>query len=219
MILGIFGNLLTIVALVRCPKVRNVAADFIISLCAADCLFCILVLPFMALRYIRGAWTHGDGLLCTFVPFVQYGNVGVSLLCIAMITINRWNQQTNIYTNERRNWKSFRLCRYIMIAHHSMYARIYKRRWIVFMIAFCWIFSYGFQLPTLFKVWGKIIYYFSFKTWLHRSQHLLQLNESLKCFQENSATIRNLKHAQYSPMTMVEAVRQLYSSSLSCFHA
>lgn len=100
MILGIFGNLLTIVALIRCPKVRNVAADFIISLCAADCLFCILVLPFMALRYIRGAWTHGDGLLCTFVPFVQYGNVGVSLLCIAMITINRWNQWTNIYTNE-----------------------------------------------------------------------------------------------------------------------
>lgn len=32
MIVGIFGNLLTIVALIRCPKVRNVAADFIIRL-------------------------------------------------------------------------------------------------------------------------------------------------------------------------------------------
>jgi len=58
------------------------------SLCAADCLFCLLVLPFMAVRYIVGAWTHGE-FLCTLIPFIQYGNVGVSLLCIAMITINR----------------------------------------------------------------------------------------------------------------------------------
>ncbi|KAG5682437.1 hypothetical protein PVAND_011789 [Polypedilum vanderplanki] len=135
MILGIFGNLLTIIALIRCPKVRNVAADFIISLCAADCLFCILVLPFMAIRYINGAWTHGP-LLCTLVPFIQYGNVGVSLLCIAMITINR----------------------YIMIAHHSIYARIYKKINVYAMIIFCWIFSYGFQIPTLLSKWGQFGY-------------------------------------------------------------
>lgn len=30
MTIGLFGNLLTIVALIKCPKVRNVAADFII---------------------------------------------------------------------------------------------------------------------------------------------------------------------------------------------
>ncbi|KAL7038303.1 hypothetical protein ACKWTF_009543 [Chironomus riparius] len=131
MIAGIFGNLLTIYALIRCPKVRNVAADFIISLCAADCLFCVLVLPFMAVRYIHGAWTHGE-FLCTLVPFIQYGNVGVSLLCIAMITMNR----------------------YIMIAHNSIYQRVYKKVYVYTMIIFCWIFSYGFQLPTLFGVWG-----------------------------------------------------------------
>lgn len=58
------------------------------SLCIADCIFCMLVLPFNAMRFIRGTWTVGD-LLCRLVPFVQYGNIGVSLLCIAMITINR----------------------------------------------------------------------------------------------------------------------------------
>ncbi|CRK88798.1 CLUMA_CG002547, isoform A [Clunio marinus] len=136
MIIGIFGNTLTIIALKRCPKVRNVASDFIISLCTADCLFCVLVLPFMATRYIQGAWTHGEGFLCTIVPFIQYGNVGVSLLCIAMITINR----------------------YIMITHHSVYNRIYRRIWIYTMIGFCWVFSYGFQIPTLLKVWGKFGY-------------------------------------------------------------
>lgn len=146
MIVGIFGNALTVVALLKCPKVRNVAAAFIIryivvtvrlsfrcfyamcqpfghsagmecvlifqlrfllliysiyvylfftflsfrccSLCVADCLFCAFVLPFNAFRFIQGTWTHGD-FLCRLVPFMQYGNVGVSLLCIAMITINR----------------------------------------------------------------------------------------------------------------------------------
>ncbi|KAJ1522604.1 hypothetical protein ONE63_001784 [Megalurothrips usitatus] len=131
MILGVGGNLLTIVALLRCPRVRNVAAAFIISLCVADLLFCVTVLPFSASRFIHGTWTHG-GALCTVVPFMRYGNVGVSLLSIAMITINR----------------------YIMIAHYGMYGRVYRTGWIAAMIVFCWLFSYGFQLPTLIGVWG-----------------------------------------------------------------
>uniref|UniRef100_A0A903Y4A5 G-protein coupled receptors family 1 profile domain-containing protein n=1 Tax=Anopheles minimus TaxID=112268 RepID=A0A903Y4A5_9DIPT len=135
MVTGIFGNLLTIVALLRCPKVRNVAAAFIISLCIADCLFCIIVLPFNAMRFIQGTWMHGE-TLCTLITFMQYGSVGVSLLCITMISINR----------------------YIMIAHYSIYPKVYKTSWIMVMIIACWLFSYGFQLPTLFGVWGKFGY-------------------------------------------------------------
>uniref|UniRef100_A0A182M4R5 G-protein coupled receptors family 1 profile domain-containing protein n=1 Tax=Anopheles culicifacies TaxID=139723 RepID=A0A182M4R5_9DIPT len=135
MITGIVGNLLTIVALLRCPKVRNVAAAFIISLCIADCLFCIIVLPFNAMRFIQGTWMHGE-TLCTLITFMQYGSVGVSLLCITMISINR----------------------YIMIAHYSIYPKVYKTSWIMVMIIACWLFSYGFQLPTLFGVWGKFGY-------------------------------------------------------------
>lgn len=135
MIVGICGNSLTVIALLKCPKVRNVAAAFIISLCVADCLFCVIVLPFNAFRFIQGTWTHGD-VLCRLIPFLQYGNVGVSLLCIAMITINR----------------------YIMITHHSSYAKIYKPKWIAVMILFCWLCAYGMQLPTLFGVWGAFGY-------------------------------------------------------------
>ncbi|KAL5275892.1 hypothetical protein ACFFRR_001616 [Megaselia abdita] len=135
MMVGIFGNLLTIVALVKCPKVRNVAAAFIISLCLADCIFCAFVLPFNAFRFIKGALEH-KGILCRLIPLMQYGNIGVSLLCIAMITINR----------------------YVMIAHHSAYAKIYKNHWIGLMIAFCWLFAYGMQMPTFFKVWGAFGY-------------------------------------------------------------
>lgn len=42
-----------------------------------------------------------------------------------------------------------------MIAHHSLYSKVYRKHWISCMIIFCWLFSYGFQLPTLFKIWGR----------------------------------------------------------------
>lgn len=94
-----------------------------------------MVLPFQGLRFVQGGWRYGK-ILCRVIPFIQYGNIGVSLLCIAMITINR----------------------YVMITHHSCYARIYKRHWIAVMIAACWLVSYGMQLPTLLGAWGRFGY-------------------------------------------------------------
>ncbi|OWR48841.1 G-protein coupled receptor moody, partial [Danaus plexippus plexippus] len=132
MIIGLFGNLLTVVALLKCPKVRNVAAAFIISLCIADFLFCAMVLPFAISGFWTRTWSHG-GALCKLVPFLRYGNVGVSLLSIALITLNR----------------------YIMIAHHSWYGRVYRKHNIALMIIFSWMFSYGMQIPTLIGVWGE----------------------------------------------------------------
>ncbi|XP_030037329.2 G-protein coupled receptor moody isoform X3 [Manduca sexta] len=135
MLVGLFGNLLTVVALLKCPKVRNVAAAFIISLCIADFLFCAIVLPFAISGFWTRTWSHG-GALCKLVPFLRYGNVGVSLLSIALITLNR----------------------YIMIAHHSWYGRVYRKHNIALMIVFSWMFSYGMQIPTLVEVWGKFDY-------------------------------------------------------------
>lgn len=63
---------------------------------------------------------------------------------------------SNLYIPLHNNFHSLMVVlRYVMIAHYSIYARIYQKFWIILMIAFCWVFSYGFQLPTLFKVWGK----------------------------------------------------------------
>lgn len=135
MIIGLFGNLLTIIALCKFPKVRNVTAAFIISLCIADFVFCLLVLPFDSIRFINASWAD-VGFFCVLVPFLRYGNVGVSLLSVAAITINR----------------------YIMIAHHAIYSKVYKKYWIAAMIMFCWVFSYGMQIPTLLKVWGRFDY-------------------------------------------------------------
>lgn len=136
-VVGVFGNLLTIVALSKYPRVRNVTAAFIISLCVADGIFCAAVLPFHAMRFFRSKIWQSNPFLCNAIPFLQYGNVGISLLFIAMITINR----------------------YVMIAHHTMYSRIYKPINVVAMVIFCIIFSFGMQLPTLFGIWGKYQYH------------------------------------------------------------
>ncbi|XP_020289246.1 G-protein coupled receptor moody isoform X2 [Pseudomyrmex gracilis] len=135
MIVGVVGNLLTIVALCKYPKVRNVAAAFIISLCIADFVFCLLVLPFDSIRFINASWADVR-FFCVIVPFLRYGNVGVSLLSVAAITINR----------------------YIMIAHHAIYNKVYRKYWIAAMILFCWFFSYGILIPTLLSAWGKFAY-------------------------------------------------------------
>lgn len=122
-IVGLIGNALTVIALLKVQRVRTTAAAFIIrsvrlmhlqgkcsvqlrdikvkmifflfSLCIADFLFCLLVLPFSASNFIYRDWIHGD-VLCTIFPLMRYGNLGVSLLSIAMISINRCEENAKI---------------------------------------------------------------------------------------------------------------------------
>ncbi|XP_043212106.1 G-protein coupled receptor moody-like [Amphibalanus amphitrite] len=137
MVVGLFGNAITIVALLRCPRVRNVTAAFICSLCVADFSFCLLVLPFEVSRFANGQWLFGDGFICVLFPLLRYWNVGCSLLSIAMITINR----------------------FVMIAFNNVYNKIYERRWVVVQILFIWGYSFGMLVPTLAGQWGRFGYH------------------------------------------------------------
>lgn len=131
MVVGVIGNCLTIIALIRHSKLRTVAAAFIASLCISDLLFCFTVLPFAASQFFHGTWIHGD-VLCTLIPLMRYGSVGVSLISIATISINR----------------------YILIAKPHLYPKIYTRLKVSLYIGVTWAFSYGLQVPTIFGVWG-----------------------------------------------------------------
>ncbi|GAB6022515.1 hypothetical protein CHUAL_006622 [Chamberlinius hualienensis] len=133
-VIGAAGNFVTVLALSRSVKLRNNATTaFVISLSLADLLFCSINLPLTASRYIHEAWVLGD-VLCALFPFFFYGNMGVSLLSMTAITINR----------------------YILIAHHQYYNAIYQKRYIVLMIAFVWAFSFAILLPPLTKTWGQL---------------------------------------------------------------
>ncbi|KAK6995708.1 hypothetical protein SK128_001154, partial [Halocaridina rubra] len=127
-------NLVTIIALSRSPKLRvHATTAFVISLCVSDLLFCTINLPLTASRYIHEAWVLGD-TLCSIFPFFFYGNVAASVLNMVAITVNR----------------------YILIAHHGVYDRVYSRRYIILMILVVWIFSFGMMMPPLIGVWGRL---------------------------------------------------------------
>ena len=46
--------------------------------------------------------------------------------------------------------------RYVLIAHYSSYDRIYRKKNIIAMIAFVWIFSFSMLVPPLLEVWGRM---------------------------------------------------------------
>lgn len=124
-VVGIAGNLLTVVALLRCPKLRSHATTmFVISLALSDLLFAAVNLPLTASRYIHEEWRLG-AVLCRLFPFFFYGNVAASLMNMVAITINR----------------------YVLISCHGNYGRIYSRTNIFLMIVFVWLFSFGMLVP------------------------------------------------------------------------
>lgn len=88
-IIGVPGNLLTIVALSRGKQTRNSTAIFIINLSCSDLLFGCFNLPLAASTFKERAWTHSD-LLCRLFPLLRYGLLAVSLLSVSLITINRY---------------------------------------------------------------------------------------------------------------------------------
>jgi 7 transmembrane receptor (rhodopsin family). len=94
------GNLVTVIALLKCSKLRHHATTaFVISLAISDLLFCSINLPLTASRYINQAWVLGSEL-CKLFPFFFYGNVAVSLLSMVAITVNRYSsQRQTCYTN------------------------------------------------------------------------------------------------------------------------
>nr|XP_036226762.1 protein trapped in endoderm-1 isoform X2 [Bactrocera oleae]XP_036226763.1 protein trapped in endoderm-1 isoform X2 [Bactrocera oleae] len=133
-ITGTFGNLITIIALLKCPKIRvHATTAFILSLSMSDLLFCLFSLPLTAVRFYEEKWTFGDPL-CKIFPVIFYGNVAVSLLSMVGITLNR----------------------YILIAFHSLYVQIYKRKYILLQLFFIWSTSFILLLPPILGIWGEM---------------------------------------------------------------
>ncbi|OWR53911.1 G-protein coupled receptor moody isoform 2 [Danaus plexippus plexippus] len=132
MLVGIPGNIITIVALARYEKIRNATAIFIMNLSCSDLLFCCFNLPLAASTFHRRAWVHGH-LLCKMFPLTRYALVANSLFTVLSITINR----------------------YVMIAHPKLYTKLYKKRNIIIMIVFTWMFSFGIMIPILLEKYGR----------------------------------------------------------------
>ncbi|XP_034106604.1 G-protein coupled receptor moody [Drosophila albomicans] len=131
-IVGVPGNLLTIIALSRGKQTRNSTAIFIINLSCSDLLFGCFNLPLATSTFKERAWTHSD-LMCRLFPLLRYGLMAVSLLSVSLITINR----------------------YIIIAHPRQYPRIYQRRYLALMVASTWLITFSIMIPTWRGIWGR----------------------------------------------------------------
>ncbi|XP_076314363.1 G-protein coupled receptor moody-like [Tachypleus tridentatus] len=134
-IFGMCGNLLTIVAIVKSPRVRSATAIFIVSLSLVDLFYYVISLPFSASDYIFHRWIYSDAL-CVFYPFIQYYISGMSLFLVTAISMNR----------------------YILIGHQDLYMKIYKKPYIAVMISVIMLFTFIMLLPTLLGVWGRFGY-------------------------------------------------------------
>ncbi|XP_055911253.1 G-protein coupled receptor moody [Eupeodes corollae] len=131
-LIGIPGNLITILSLSKCNKARNATAICIINLSFSDLLFCCFNLPLAASTFLQKSWNHGI-VLCQLFPLMRYGLLAVSLFTVLLITINR----------------------YIMIGHPRIYQRVYRNRNLAIMIAATWIVAFLILIPTYRGVWGS----------------------------------------------------------------
>ncbi|XP_016949585.1 protein trapped in endoderm-1 [Drosophila biarmipes] len=132
--IGVLGNLITLLALLKSPTIREHATTaFVISLSISDLLFCSFSLPLTAVRFFQESWTFGT-TLCKIFPVIFYGNVAVSLLSMVGITLNR----------------------YILIACHSRYSQIYKPKFITLQLLFVWAVSFLLLLPPILGIWGEM---------------------------------------------------------------
>uniref|UniRef100_A0A2A4JK45 G-protein coupled receptors family 1 profile domain-containing protein n=1 Tax=Heliothis virescens TaxID=7102 RepID=A0A2A4JK45_HELVI len=131
-IIGIPGNLVTIVALARCKKIRNATAIFIINLHISNLLFCSIILPMTAMTFAQKKWTHG-WIMCRVYPYLKFSLNATSIFTILAITINR----------------------YVMVCHPVWYPRLYKRRNISIMILLMWASALAIFFPSNFGKWGR----------------------------------------------------------------
>ncbi|XP_021201536.3 G-protein coupled receptor moody [Helicoverpa armigera] len=131
-VIGIPGNLITIVALARFKKIRNATAIFIINLHISDLLFCSIILPMTAMTFAQKKWTHG-WIMCQLYPYLKFSLNATSIFTILAISINR----------------------YIMVCHPMWYPRFYKRRNISIMILLMWASALAIFLPSILGKWGR----------------------------------------------------------------
>lgn len=131
--LGIAGNLISILALVRCKKLRNATTAFVVSLCAADLVYCSLTVPLTGLTFLERDWKHGV-VLCKMTGFLRICNLMISVFSVVAIALNR----------------------YFLVVHPRMYRSVYNPRCMAVHIAFLWIFPAMFVLMPLLDIWGTV---------------------------------------------------------------
>ena len=130
--IGTSGNLFTILALVKCSKLRQKSTTkFVISLALSDLLYCALNMPYLV--WMSSNEFELNVAMCPFYGMVYYTPTTLSLITLMAIAINR----------------------YVIVCHNEIYIKFYCGYKAVLHIVMIWIMGFGALSLTLFELWGK----------------------------------------------------------------
>ncbi|KAM4624643.1 somatostatin receptor type 2 [Polymixia lowei] len=87
-ILGLAGNSLVIVAILKLDKMASATTVYIFNLALADGLF-MVGLPFIAIQNFQNRWEFGD-LACKLVMVLDGINQFTSVFCLTVMSIDRY---------------------------------------------------------------------------------------------------------------------------------
>jgi hypothetical protein len=137
-ILGTVGNLVTILALSRSALRTHPTTMCLISLAISDLIFSAYNLPLQAHRFFhRGCeFMCLDWHMCKYYPFFFYGNLGVSVLVMALIAIHR----------------------VFGVFYGHLLDRVFNQVTILIMILGAWVLAFGTMYFPLTNTWGQLGY-------------------------------------------------------------
>ncbi|XP_041371449.1 5-hydroxytryptamine receptor 4-like isoform X3 [Gigantopelta aegis] len=132
-VLGMAVNMILILAIIACKRLRNLPNLFVLSRAVADLGVCVLVMPFGIYKYHHySRWVLGHQLCLVF------GSITVmlflaSILHILMIAVHR----------------------YIVICHPTYQKHMGLAR-VLIMLSICWLIPLCFSFPPIMNEWHAI---------------------------------------------------------------
>ncbi len=116
-IIGSFGNLITIVAILFHKELRTLPNFYVLSLAMADLLVCIMIVPLtiIALSHTIPHW------ICEIIGYFSIALLLVSVMSLATIAFNR----------------------YILICRsYELYGKLFRMKTVILSITFQWILAF-----------------------------------------------------------------------------
>lgn len=88
-VVGVCGNLLVSLAVIRSKQMHTVTNLFILNLAVSDIVMCLISVPLTPLQSFSGHWMFGE-TLCKLFPFSQGVSVYMSTLTLTIIAVDRY---------------------------------------------------------------------------------------------------------------------------------
>ncbi|XP_059142632.1 QRFP-like peptide receptor [Physella acuta] len=125
--IGFLGNLFVILVVLRHRHMRTLTNVFFLNLTIGDFMVNCICIPITLGNYVYRDWIYGE-VLCKVSPFLQITAVGVSVLSMLSISINRY-----------------------FAIHIPLRAKIlFSRTRVHVMLASIWVISFSVSSPVLF---------------------------------------------------------------------